>query len=104
MKQQNTAHTPGPWAVNYSPADGFSVWHDPRQHGDMKRGAVIIAADLRAKPETEANARLIAAAPDLLAALRDLLEWGRDNTSPRDDNSPHNLLIAAAAAIAKAGG
>jgi hypothetical protein len=52
--------------------------------------------------ESDANARLIAAAPELLSALKALTEWGRDNTSPLDANSPHNLLIAAVDSIAKA--
>jgi hypothetical protein len=68
-----TKHTPGPWTVIYAPDTGFTIWHDPRLHGDKRRGAVIIAADLRAGPETEANARLIAAAPDMLAALREMV-------------------------------
>jgi hypothetical protein len=48
------------------------------------------------------HARLIAAAPDLLAALQALTDWGRDHTSPKDPNSPHALLVAARAAIARA--
>jgi hypothetical protein len=52
----------------------------------------------------EEDARLIAAAPDLLAALEALTEWGRTHTSPTQANSPHALLIAAVEAIAKAKG
>jgi hypothetical protein len=32
-------------------------------------------------------------------ALAALLDWGRENTSPRDPNSPHALLVEAAAAL-----
>jgi hypothetical protein len=32
-------------------------------------------------------------------ALRALLDWGRENTSPRDANSPHALLVAAMEAL-----
>lgn len=39
---------------------------------------------------------------NLLEALRALTDWGRDNTSPRDANSPHNLLIRAVEVIAEA--
>jgi hypothetical protein len=39
---------------------------------------------------------------ELLAALRALTDWGREHTSPRDANSPHDLLIRAVAAIDKA--
>lgn len=41
---------------------------------------------------------------DLLAALRNLTEWGCTHTSFRDPNSPHTLLLAARLAIAKAEG
>ncbi len=34
-----------------------------------------------------------------LNALKALVEWGRDNTSPHDADSPHELLIAGVAAI-----
>lgn len=47
---------------------------------------------------------LFAAAPDMLAALQALSDWGREHTSPRDANSPHALLVAAAKAIAAAEG
>lgn len=33
-------------------------------------------------------------------ALKALLDWGREHTSPRDPNSPHALLVEAAAALA----
>lgn len=39
---------------------------------------------------------------DLLEALRALTDWGRDNTSPRDPNNPHSLLVRAAGVIAEA--
>jgi hypothetical protein len=32
-------------------------------------------------------------------ALRALVDWGRENTSPRDANSPHELLVAACEAL-----
>jgi hypothetical protein len=46
----------------------------------------------------------VEAHPELLEALRELLDWGRDHTSPRDENSPHELLVNAHAAIRKAEG
>ena len=48
------------------------------------------------------NSALVAAAPDLRAARQALLDWGRNNTSPRDANTPHALLVAAREAIDKA--
>ncbi len=40
-----------------------------------------------------------AAMTSLCDALEALAEWGRTYTSPRDQNSPHELLIAAMWAI-----
>lgn len=100
-------HTPGPWTVGKrcgqevdinapdgDPQLGYSSW---------SRMAVVYGCD--GQPETgsrvvEANARLIAAAPDLLVALRELLEEGRGSTYPASEC----LLDAAEAAIAKAEG
>ena len=48
--------------------------------------------------------RAVNAHDDLLAALEALTEWGRTYTSPRDANSPHELLIAAVNAINRAKG
>lgn len=41
---------------------------------------------------------------DTLVALKALLDWGRDHTSPTDPASPHPLLVAAKAAIDRAEG
>ena len=61
--------------------------------------------------ETDTNAtevmklgRLFAAAPELLAALDALTDWGCTHTGPHDPDSPHLLLIAADTALAKARG
>jgi hypothetical protein len=53
-------HTPGPWILN---SEKSSVWS----------GDTIIAAITLKRPETEADARLIAAAPDLLNAAEKVL-------------------------------
>jgi len=45
------------------------------------------------------NGAPIRNASQVRAALAALLDWGRSHTSPRDANSPHALLIAAAAAL-----
>lgn len=59
-----TSHTPGPWE-----ADRVAVWARERRH------LICFVETFRGdedNAEAEANARLIAAAPDLLAALHDL--------------------------------
>lgn len=65
-------HTPGPWrATNFSSVVGCPITAQP----DKTKNTVVIAGvhgaagdDYRA--EVEANARLIAAAPDMAEALR----------------------------------
>jgi hypothetical protein len=39
---------------------------------------------------------------ELLSALRALTDWGREHTSPRDPNTPHDLLVRAVAVIDEA--
>ena len=62
----NTKHTPGPWTAN-EPNEkalryAWSVW--PEEGSGFARIATVTQCD-----EQEANAHLIAAAPDLLEAL-----------------------------------
>jgi len=37
---------------------------------------------------------------DLVLAATALLDWAREHTGPRDENSPHALLITLRAALA----
>lgn len=72
----NAKHTPGPW-VAYD--WGYSHWgvQADRRKGSQNIGRKIAAIDNRAGqdagPEEEANARLIAASPDLLDAVLQLV-------------------------------
>lgn len=83
-----TQHTSGPWHV-----DGSAIRTNPENH--YTDSTWICQAVL-----TDANARLIAAAPDLLAALRDLCGVCRDLSVDPADFA--RKLEAAEAAIAKA--
>jgi len=58
-------HTPGPWWVDDDPGEGVEV-----QDGFGRTASVWGDEDT-----AKANARLIAAAPDLLAALKAHLPW-----------------------------
>lgn len=81
------AHTPGPWWVDADPGEGVEV------HDGFGRTASVWGEEDTAT----ANARLIAAAPDLLAALRRLVDYC-------DNHSDYDSIGAACAAIAKAEG
>jgi hypothetical protein len=70
-----TKHTSGPWT--YDTADGMSTLHPYAAEGDTaiyanNLGVAVTCSYLRKKEEQEANARLIAAAPDMLAVLKKL--------------------------------
>lgn len=59
------SHTPGPWRVGDAGATVFG----PRTDAPSPRTVARITAKPCASDEDRANARLIAAAPDLLEAL-----------------------------------
>jgi len=61
-------HTPEPWRIVYA-RPGFDRDFGVKVDGCI--GVVVAEGDVRVE-EAHANARLIAAAPDLLAALRDV--------------------------------
>lgn len=82
-------HTPGPWRNEPGLIQDCIIGPDNR--------AVVAIYD-RGGPQGEANANLIAAAPDLLAALRELLPEGWDDGTM--DHMPG--VKAARLAIAKA--
>ena len=89
--------TPGIWTVYEEGAeDGALVW--AREEGAAP-SRVHVASNIG-----DADARLIAAAPDLLSALRGLLDWCREHTGPTMPNSPYLTLCVAHNAIAKAEG
>lgn len=116
-------HTPGPWWPCESPAGSWDVRtyrddEDPKtsRHIGSEYGASI-ATDIgdhterRTRGNEEANARLIAAAPDLLEALRLCIPRNVCLTNPnvRDDtilpmDVPIGDLRRIAAVIAKAEG
>ena len=58
-----TAHTPGPWGVE-------KALHEQRWTVAQLEGAALIVADAY----TETDARLIAAAPEMLEALEAMVE------------------------------
>lgn len=98
-----TTHTPGPWTVGRTLTDPGPDYVDTLIHGGGYGIARILAGDAilngpnsnsnlagdyaEAVAEREANARLIAAAPELLDALdkaeRELSHWNQWATTTR---------------------
>jgi hypothetical protein len=83
-----TKHSPGPWCI---PGD-FREIH-PVADEDGLRAIADIDLDNRRPRERESNARLIAAAPELLQALEDLHKQIRNhlNFSVKED---YSLMVA----------
>ena len=78
-------HTPGPWVYDEENADGdtYTIAHSPNYQAAIRSvsdPAVLVdirrsdLADSRSLEEARANARLIAAAPELLAACQAYLD------------------------------
>ena len=94
------AHTPGPWVVG--PIDDTVVTHLGKD--GIRYEVAAVDGDYNDPDEwpiMEANARLIAAAPDLLAALKEVLFNSRHGNGLEALYSAHDR---ADAAIAKAEG
>ena len=87
-------HTPGPWTQDHTKEGKACVWLDGHTEPEIWMGN----KETRIDCNTEANARLVAAAPELLAALQLLLA--------QDDNGEDEIWVRnkARAAIAKATG
>ena len=112
--EQTVKHTPGPWHVAGSRADerdfivaestgntvcepNIEAYGSPNDFDPNVRRIGLA--------EAKANARLIAAAPELLTALADLWEWASEaRTHLTSDPVPDGLGAAVLAAIAKAEG
>lgn len=99
-------HTPGPWFITGT----MTKYVEARIPGRMIQEVAACgptAADDGYGEQQMANARLIAAAPELLEALTDaVIDF--DNWAAHEDNHPHEHLVVwvekARAAIAKAKG
>lgn len=89
-----TKHTPGPWELRR--IKGKRKFNRIA----VKETGQLICAMFEAENEEISNARLIAAAPELLDALRELNQaWGQLEMRSSDD---HLLYKKCAAAIRKA--
>ncbi len=70
-----TKHTPGPWKFDGdNERDGFDVFAEAPYNGILATAYYQSGESPEDKQEAEANARLIAAAPDMFAALEALIK------------------------------
>jgi hypothetical protein len=94
-------HTPGPWKYNgYSIEGDFHGWR-VYLPSVFSRSITVEGASAE---EADANARLIAAAPDMINALHPLAHFSGDFSDPEDQERLLALFAAARLAIAKAEG
>ena len=82
-------HTPGPWHIGMKPG--------PILYGPKGEQIIDLRTSILPVDEDQANARLIAAAPDLLGELRNAVRCAE-----RDAGSAPGWVRKARAAIAKA--
>jgi hypothetical protein len=82
---KNTIHTPGPWEVTkglHGKADSLTIW--PSKAID-DGGRPLIATVRELTSGAEANAILIAAAPELLSTVKALMDLLRGDGVPSED-------------------
>ncbi len=70
----STSYTPGPWRCVLTDDDGIQTYHIEITEGHIA-SVFGWSKDGVACPVTQANATLIEHAPDMAAALQDLLGW-----------------------------
>lgn len=104
-----TAHTPGPWIASATHPQKACIYINisgPQScnYGDVATVYNVSAPEGEDCPKALANAALIAAAPDLLANLEQMVRLQRDYLSGRLLQWPASALPQAEAAIEMAGG
>jgi hypothetical protein len=79
-RDDSAGHTVGQWIAE--PADWFGDHNIVLATGDDRRAVAAVVSNMRDAREVEANARLIAAAPDLLAVACEMLPRNLCLTNP----------------------
>jgi hypothetical protein len=78
-KEKHATHTPGPWVISKVIKHGARCYRTIRQEGKFKLAEVFAFNECatgtkEGKAEDAANARLIAAAPEMYDVLSELLD------------------------------
>jgi hypothetical protein len=97
------SHTPGPWRWDHESNVGNLIV-DPERNAVATFQARSHLKWAEQQAEREANARLIAAAPELLEALKGLEQWYDAEVEPPHREFFNAAIAKARAAIAKAEG
>ena len=104
LRRLAQAATPGPWYATGK----LTRYVEARIDGGLIQEVAACGptkADGGYGPQQEANARLIAAAPDLLEALQDIAEyWNQDQNEAAMADACWHAIHTARAAITKATG
>ncbi|MGL4296937.1 MAG: hypothetical protein ACRCTG_14590 [Aestuariivirga sp.] len=88
---QTTKHTPGPWHVHGAPST-----YQHEQPRDIVSGHSLIATACmlnNMRGETLANARLIAAAPDMVSEIRKQIDWLKHARAELQGIARESLLL-----------
>jgi len=99
------SHTPGPWSViptPYDPDHTHKIMYDSVQ--EWRRIGTVAGVFAKDNGEAEANARLLAAAPEMLAALREIAEGCEQRLRKGKDQGDLDTLRVCRRAIATAEG
>lgn len=95
--------TRGPWRVSEKRGDMIDVRHNNSEPGAMSLNLAHVVARQSCVKEAEANAKLIAAAPELLEAVRQLHDYVEDtHCESHDECEPSHPMALARSAITKA--
>lgn len=81
--------TPGPWRVSEKRGDLIDIRHNNNGIGAISLNLAHVVARQSWLKEAEANAKLIAAAPELLEALQELISGYED----REKSGMFDMLV-----------
>lgn len=96
-------HTPGPWRIRkFNGCAPDSLYDVETDKANEYHGEIVVSVH-KVGAHSQANARLIAAAPELLAALQSLFALAVMPSNFTEQNR-QDMLTTARAAIAKAKG
>lgn len=105
MKTENVKHTPGPWNINCNAIEASFYSESWNKQVPASTELVAHVYDNEEGPITgdwRANARLIVAAPDMLAALKRLDKFCSNNSYPKIQGIWQDAIDAIAKAEGRA--